>query len=152
MWATLIILAILAIAITPLLKFMPTKLQRKISQMREYAATHGLFVEFRDIPGHAAVRRQAGVRPGSVIYYGKRLPASRAEPRSAIKWVRAEDDWHAVGKWRAIPAELGSLPASVLAASVDESSCGVYWSEAGELEDVAQICAAVEAWSERLIK
>lgn len=152
MLATFIILAALALAISPLLKFMPSKRQRKISNMREYAATHGLFVEFRDIPGHAAVRRQAGVEPGSVIYYGKRLPASRKEDRVAINWVRSENDWHAVGKWQAVPCMLEALPAPVLAASVDESSCGVYWSEAGELEDVGLICTAVEAWSTELIR
>lgn len=151
MLATIIILAVLAIAISPLLKFMPSKRQRKIAQMREYAAVQGLFVEFREIPGHAAVRRQAGVAPGSVIYYGKRLPASRREARPVVKWVRSEKDWHAVGKWQAIPPVLEALTTSVLAASIDESSCGVYWSEAGEMEDVEQICAAVEAWSGGLI-
>lgn len=151
MLATLIILVALAMVIGPLMQLLPSKQQRLTAQLREYAAINGLFVEFRNTPGHAEVLRQNGIETSAVIYYGKRLPAARGEERSAVNWTRDGKDWHAVGKYHAAPVQLGELPDAVVAASVDDSSCGVYWVESREQADVEQIRQALEAWSSDLI-
>ena len=151
MLATLIILVVLAVAIAPLVQFLPSKKQRITAQLREYAAVNGLFVEFRDTPGHAQVLRHSGIQASAVIYYGKRLPAARGASRAAVNWVHDAQGWHSIGKYRAAPAQLLDLPGAVVAASVDEFSCGVYWVETQAQEDVEQIRRALEAWSGDLI-
>ena len=49
----LLIVFVIALALAPLGHFVPSKRQRAIARMREYAAVHGLFVEFRDLPVQA---------------------------------------------------------------------------------------------------
>jgi len=146
----LIILFVVAVALVPLVQFMPSKRQRQLAELRELAAVNGLFVEFREIPGRAEFRKSAGANPGSVIYYGKRLPPSRAEPRKPSQWVTYEGQWQAVGKWQALPEPLASISAPLLAASVDDGSCGVYWVERDSPLEVEEICTALKAWSEQL--
>ena len=53
--------------------FVPSKRQRKVAGMREYAAVHGMFVEFRALPDVGGVPCLPRFR-GQVIYYGRRLP------------------------------------------------------------------------------
>lgn len=149
--ATLIILAVLSLALLPLLRFMPSKQTRLTASLRERAAVSGLFVEFRQIPGHELRRKQAGVDSKQVIYYGKRLPASRGEPRSAVHWLREAEDWVSPGGYRAPPAALAALNVPVLAAGVDENSCGVYWVEGQSLDEVDLIAQCLEAWAEQLL-
>ena len=50
-----LILFVLALAIAPLTHFLPSKRQRQIARMREYAALHGMFVEFRKLEGVTGV-------------------------------------------------------------------------------------------------
>ncbi|RLQ22933.1 hypothetical protein DWB85_05690 [Seongchinamella sediminis] len=141
----LLILFIVALALAPLTHFLPSKRQRLVARMREYAAVHGLFVEFRDLPSRTPVSGSGG-RSQQVIYYGKRLPPSRRERRLRTAWLREDDGWRSLGRRVAAPAAAAGLPASVLAISVDEGSCGAYWQEAGAEADVEQIVAALEAW------
>lgn len=145
----LLILFIVALALAPLTHFLPSKRQRLVARMREYAAVHGLFVEFRDLPS----RQSAGddkERKQQIIYYGKRLPPSRREARQRCAWLRQEDGWRSLQKRVEAPSAAAGLPASVLAISVDEGSCGAYWQEAGSEQDVALIVAALEDWQQRL--
>ncbi len=63
----LLIIFVIAVALAPLSHFVPSKRQRQIARMREYAAVHGLFVEFRGVPGRDRVRARdrdgAGRKP-----------------------------------------------------------------------------------------
>ncbi|MEP4148141.1 MAG: hypothetical protein ABJL54_13040 [Halioglobus sp.] len=141
----LLILFVIAVALAPLTHFLPSKRQRQVARMREYAAVHGLFVEFRDLPARAS-RQGQEKRKQQIIYYGKRLPPSRKEARSRTAWACEESKWTSLTGRAAVPAALEQMPASILAASLDEGSCGIYWLEAGEEADVAQIVSALEAW------
>jgi hypothetical protein len=144
----LIILVVVALAIAPLLHFVPSKRQRRVARLREHAALSGLFVEFRDLPqGVGAVT--AG-RSGNTIYYGRRLPPPRrGEARSGL-WAPGADGWRAVGQRQPVPVPLGELPASAQAAGLDNSSCGVYWQEAGDEHDIDRIKAVLESWASGL--
>lgn len=145
----LLIIFVVAVALAPLSHFVPSRRQREIARLREYAAVHGLFVEFRGLPGAIAggTRQAAG---GQTIYYGQRLPASRKKSADAQAWLREGESWRALERGTDIPLVLGELPPQVLAASADEHSCGAYWRESGGVEVVEQIRQALEAWSGQL--
>lgn len=146
----LFILFVVAVALAPLTHFMPSKRQRLVARMREYAAVHGLFVEFRNLPSRPPVPGREG-RSQQIIYYGKRLPPSRREPRQRVAWLREADGWRSLQKRVEPPPAATDLPPSILAISVDEGSCGAYWDEAGEVQDVALIVAALETWQQQLL-
>jgi hypothetical protein len=146
----LIILFVVAVALVPLIQFKPSARQREIARLRECAALNGLFVEFRDVPGREEYRRQAGANPGTVIYYGKRLPAKVQTPDEPRHWITHDGQWQAVGRWRAIPDPVAQLAVPLLAASVARDSCGVYWTEGGTVADVEAISRALATWSEAL--
>jgi len=144
----LLILAAVALALAPLAHFMPSKRQRQQARMREYAAVHGLFVEFRDLPGrpdpHGSGRRQ------QVIYYGRRLPASRGDPRPRQAWLRGAAGWESIAHRRPAPGAAAAMPEAVLALGLDEGSCGAYWREDGGESDVQAIVEAICAWETEL--
>jgi hypothetical protein len=147
----LIIILVVALALAPLSHFVPSKRQRAVARMRESAALKGLFVEFRQLPGQSgpdAVRSTRGNE--GVIYYGKRLPPARGVSIPRGSWVRLEEDWRSTRGTDTPPESLAGLPVSVLAASVDEGSCGIYWRESGGPEDLAQIIAVIESWAASL--
>ncbi len=144
MWTYLLIVLVIALALAPLSHFLPSKQQRKQARLREYAAVHGLFVEFRDAPSLAGTQRPSG----QVIYYGKRIPATLATRISPAAWVRAADGWLCVNGRIAAPSPMEALAANIFAASIDACSCGVYWTESGEEEDVERIRQALADWSE----
>ena len=145
----LLILFVVALALAPLTHFLPSKRQRQVARMREYAAVHGLFVEFRDLPSRAPSDGKAG-RGQQIIYYGKRLAPSRQQARQRTAWLRESDGWRSLQKRVEVPAAVAGLPPGILAISVDEGSCGAYWKEAGEEQDVEQIVAALETWQQQL--
>jgi hypothetical protein len=148
----LLIIFVIALALAPLSHFVPSKRQRKVARLREYAAVHGLFVEFRTLPGAKNGRPQLSAAPGGdIIYYGKRLPPRRKEPVKSGSWVADREGWRSVGRRAAAPDSLPQLPAGILAVSVEEASCGVYWQESGSEEDVEQIRQVLEAWAEQLL-
>lgn len=142
----LLILFIVAIALAPLMHFLPSKQQKKIARLREYAAVHGLFVEFRDTPGAPPAREHAG----RVIYYGKRLPATCSDRIETAAWANYDEEWRSIGRRLPVPAFLADLTVELLAVSVDEFSCGVYWTESGEEDAVEQIRSGLESWSAAL--
>ena len=145
----LLILFVVALALAPLTHFLPSKRQRLVARMREYAAVHGLFVEFRDLPSRPSASGREE-RNQQIIYYGKRLPPSRREPRQRAAWLRDADGWRSLQNRLEPPPTATQFPAAVLALSVDEGSCGAYWREAGEEGDVEQIVAALEGWKQQL--
>ncbi|MEZ5572338.1 MAG: hypothetical protein R3E64_09965 [Halioglobus sp.] len=137
-----LILFVIALALAPLTHFIPSKRQRKEAKLREYAAVSGMFVEFRNVPGAQQIPRQ----DRQVIYYGKRLPASCSRPVKTAAWLSTKEGWRSIGPRMPVPAAALELPPEILAISVDPSSCGVYWTEAGSEESVDQIKQSMEAW------
>lgn len=148
----LLIVLVIAVALAPLSHFVPSKRQRKVAGMREYAAVHGLFVEFRSLPGAPAKGEVSAVSVprGEIIYYGKRMPPKRRKGSERCSWVVDEQGWRGLDRRDTPPDILPELPATVLAASIDEGSCGIYWQEVGEKADVEQIVRLLEAWSSDL--
>ncbi|MEH6570859.1 MAG: hypothetical protein V7709_17390 [Halioglobus sp.] len=144
----LIIVLVIALALAPLSHFVPSKAQRKVARLREYAALNGLYVEFRDVPraGRSVPARQAG----NTIYYGKRVRGSRGGPEKRLAWLHSGDGWAALSRHDALPPELAALPDGVLAASADLDSCGIYWNENGEEAQIDQICQTLEGLTKRL--
>ena len=139
---------VVVVALAPLLHFVPSKRQKQIADMRESAALKGLYVAFRQLPGE---RLDKTYRTGELIYYGKRLSPRVAGKVDAHHWIREEDGSWRAANWRvSLPQSLQSLPSGVVAASLDGGSCGVYWVESNDPEDVEQICAAVLSWSASL--
>jgi hypothetical protein len=143
----LLILFVIAVALAPLAHFAPSKRQRKVAGLREYAAVHGLFVEFRNLPGGDRYRPSG---PQQVIYYGRRLPPARGRGRGRQAWIYHEGNWRSLKQRVAAPSVLQELPAQVLAASVDEASCGIYWQESAEQEDVERIRGVLQTWADTL--
>lgn len=110
--------------------------------MREAAALAGLFVEFRDLPGGAAL--PAAER--QVLFYGARLPAVRHR-RKTLSWLWREGNWQGLGEARGTAGILPPTPpAEVLAASLDDAACGFYWREEGGPERAGEVISAVLAW------
>jgi hypothetical protein len=144
----LLIVFVLALALAPLLHFLPSRRQRKLARLREYAAVHGLFVEFRQAPDGGE-----GTRPvRDLIYYGKRFPTSRNCTVDSAAWIKPATGWRSAGLRRPLPAPLAELTVEIIAASVDQFSCGVYWTEDAEEEGVEQIRQCLERWCELLMQ
>lgn len=138
------IFLVIALALAPLTHFIPTKRQRGVARMREYAAVNGLFVEFRRAPGAADSDR------ARTLYYGKRLPPTRGEDRLTQAWLRRKDEWKGYNHRTKAPSALRILPRQIAAASIDEASCGVYWQEEGGIDEVELIVDALRAWAGNL--
>lgn len=136
----LLIILILAVALAPLLHVVPSKYQRRVARLREFAALQGLFVEFRTIPeGTLTAAETAGHARGKTIYYGLRIPATGRLDRQRLAWVNSEEGWRSLPRGGSVPSPLKDLPGVVFAASIDEGSCGIYWQEGGEEAEIAQI-------------
>jgi hypothetical protein len=147
----LLIIFVIAIALAPLTSLMPNKRQREIARMREYAAVHGMFVEFRDVPGRASGRMKTRDRAGhDTIYYGKRLPPAKQKLEQTRAWLCEPEGWVGLERRLAVPGLLAQLPTHVLAASVEEGSCGIYWRESGGVDAVEQIRLVLDAWAGQL--
>jgi hypothetical protein len=148
----LLIIFVIALALAPLSHFVPSKRQRKVARLREYAAVHGLFVEFRGLPGAESGRQPPAVAAGGdIIYYGRRLRPRRGEPVARASWITDQEGWRSLDRRTPVPDLLRQLPAGILAAGVDEASCGIYWQESGSDGEVERIRQVLEAWAERLL-
>jgi hypothetical protein len=62
------------------------------------------------------------------------------------------NSWRSVGRRLPVPRQLPDLSVEILAASVDEFSCGVYWTESAEEEAVEQIKLVLEHWCVELMR
>ena len=145
-----LIIFVVALAIAPLLHFAPSRRQRAQARLRETAAIAGLFVEFRDLPLPPAQLQRMPASERQVIYYGRRLRASRGAPRARTAWWRAGDEWRRERGVPEVPEWADELPATVLALGLSESSCGCYWREEGDEETVREIAARLAAWGSEL--
>lgn len=153
MWTYVFIAVVVALAIAPLLHFLPSPTQRRQAAFREAAALGGLFVEFRDLPGYAPRLERMSRSERQVVFYGARLPATRGGARGRQSWWRVGDAWHGgPERLRKLPQPLHELPVQVLAASMDDNACGVYWRETGDAADVDQVIRCIGAWREELTK
>lgn len=141
----LLIAFIVFMALAPLSHFVPSRRQRRQAALRESAAVQGLFVEFRNLPTVSGATER--VSHSGVIYYGLRLKPSRGRSRRRGAWRCEEGSWRPVGERLPVPEALQNLPPTVLAASVDEASCGVYWREEGEPSAVDEIGRALGDWA-----
>ncbi|MFT7287154.1 MAG: hypothetical protein ACI87W_001266 [Halieaceae bacterium] len=142
----LVIVLIVLLALAPLWHFMPSKRQRRQASLREQAALAGLFVEFRDIPLPPARKERLSASERQVLYYGRRLPASRSEPRSRAVWWREGDAWSALPPGAPPPGIVADLPLAVLAIGVAEDSCGIFWQEDGDAETVGVLVDLLACW------
>ena len=145
----LLIAFVIFLALAPLSYFIPSKRQRMVAGMREYAATHGLFVEFRS-PPEKWERGRTSAAASSLIYYGKRLYHSPGRAIRHSAWVRDEWGWRGLNRPSNSPEILSELPESITLANLDEGSCGVFWDEEGGEEMLHQICAVLSDWSSQL--
>ncbi len=136
----LLIIFIVVLAMAPLLHFAPSKHQRRVARLREFAALQGLFVEFRPIPQATLSSAElSNHAPGRTIYYVLRIPAvGRVRPEKAA-WLNGDQGWRSIPRGRPVPAPFENLPREIFAASVDEGSWGVYWQEDGDEAEIALI-------------
>jgi hypothetical protein len=142
----LLIILIVALAIAPLLHFLPSKNQRKVARLREMAALNGLFVEFRELPGRLGPSGGSERVSQHVIYYGKRLPNSLANKVASAAWVLNVDGWRSVASRVPAPTRLEGLGVDILALSIDGLSCGIYWTESEGEEAIGDIKQFLEGW------
>lgn len=144
----LLIIFIVMVALAPLSQFRPSKRQRRLANMREYAAINGMFVEFRQLPMTPANR---DISAGDVIYYGKRLPESVVDTHPSATWIYEGPAWRNINRrGEAPPAVLDDLNDVALAAGIGQGSCGIYWVESKEEGDAQLICEVLQQWSESL--
>lgn len=143
----LFIAFVLLLAVAPLLHFRPSKRQRVLARMREYAVLHGLQVEYRKLPTD-----QRGARPlvGDIIYYGLRLSPDDRRATLKASWVREGGEWRSTGARVAPPQALDELPEGVVVVSVDEGGCGVYWAEVGGEPEIEKIRTVLSRWAQTL--
>jgi len=134
-WIFLIVL----VAMSPLIKAMPTRRQRDLANLRQAAANCGLFVQYRNSPLEAKDAPQK-------VYYGRRRSREHPKVGKAAVYARADVGWRALeGAWSEPRlALLDSLPAGVSVASEEIQSAGVIWDERGDLEEVARIDAVLK--------
>ncbi len=125
----LLILLIIFIALSPLITMMPSRRQRQLADLRQTAASAGLYVKLE--------KAQDG---GQQVFYGCRRQRGDSSAAPAIL-APAETGWQATtGGW---PAErlaaLEPLPGGVLTVREDREGVGVNWDERGTREDVETI-------------
>jgi len=134
-WIFLIVL----VAISPLIKAMPTRRQRELANLRQSAANRGLFVQFRDSPLEPKDAPQK-------VYYGRRRSREHPKVGKAAVYARDEKGWQALqGAWcKSRLGLLDSLPVGVSVVSEELQSAGVIWDERGDLDDVAHIDAVLK--------
>ena len=144
----LVIVLVIAVALAPLSHFVPSKAQRKIARLREYAAINGLYVEFRDLPGVEAKTRVES--SGRNIYYGRRVRARAMEGGRRRVWVCRDNRWSAVPRGPSVPEVLAELPVGILAVSADLDSCGIYWQETGDEAEIDRILQVLDALADKI--
>ncbi len=125
----LLILLVIFIALSPLISMMPSKRQRKLAELRQAAASAGLYVKLE--------KAEEG---GQRVFYGcRRQRGDNAVAAATL--APAEEGWRTTaGSWPdARLAALEPLPSGVLAVREDREGVGVNWDEEGTREDVETI-------------
>ena len=144
----LLIAGAVLMVLAPLSNFFPSKRQRRQASLRQAAAQAGLFVEFRGLPGGEL---PADPGAGEVIYYGLRLAAAQGRRQRRQAWLCRGGQWLPLPAAGAPPDLLRAAPEGVLAASVDEGSCGLYWQEQGDAAMVQAMGLLLRQWREALV-
>lgn len=112
----------------------------------------GLFVEFRDLPLPAPRLERLAATERQVLYYGMRLPHSRGDARPRHTWARDGLEWLSIPPRTAPPEIVEKLPDFVLAAAVDEASCGLFWREDGDENRVRELAAILGQWRQQIVE
>lgn len=130
----LLIVLIVMVALSPLIKAMPTRRQRRIADLRQAAAICGLFVQYRQSPLEPA---DAPPR----VFYGRHRRREDCRVGGGVSYRRLDPGWMPVkGEWPLTRIELlNTLPAGVSLASEDLQEAGVFWDEQGQQQDVERI-------------
>ncbi|MEO0435305.1 MAG: hypothetical protein AAF098_00185 [Pseudomonadota bacterium] len=162
----LLVSLIVLVALAPLWQFRPSKTQRKQAQLREAAALAGLFVEFRDCPLPSYADRDGK----QWVFYGARLQPGRSKARDTVFWYRVEEEgagnrvigtgepsgtilgprWLSKPKRHDVPNVCAELANSWVAVSVSDTSCGAYWDESGDSEEVQKVARLMLSWKKLL--
>jgi hypothetical protein len=131
---------IVLIALSPLLKAMPTRRQRLIADLRQTAAISGMTVQLRPSPLEPA---DSPLR----AFYGRRRSHQDEAPLEAVSWGRSEQGWRALeGHWPRSKLDLlDDLPEGVSVVCEEPQSIGVFWDERGVREDVLGIDQVLKA-------
>jgi hypothetical protein len=145
-----IVIFVIFLALAPLWHFAPSKGQRRAARLRETAALAGLFVEFRDLPLPPARLERMPRAERQVLYYGCRLRAQRGNPPARVAWWRDGEHWSSHPPRREAPPQARLLPPSVLAIEVSPASCGVYWREEGDEDEVENLARILGDWRDSL--
>ncbi len=132
---------IVLIALSPLLKAMPTRRQRLIANLRQTAAISGMTVQLRPSP---LEEKEAPLR----AFYGRRRSREHEPLLQPVSYSRSEQGWRALeGHWpRSKLALLEDLPGGVSAVCEELQGIGVFWDERGESEDVQRIDRVLKAF------
>ncbi|MFK7831156.1 MAG: hypothetical protein AB8B57_15390 [Congregibacter sp.] len=146
-----LILGVVVLAAAPLWHFAPSKRQRHQAKLRETAALSGLFVEFRDWPLPPARLERLHTAERQLLYYGCRLPHLRGEVLNTVSWYRDADGWASLPPRQALPELVEQLPDSVLALGLSHSSCGLFWQERGDAEQVAEFARLLGLWRDSIV-
>jgi hypothetical protein len=130
-----LIFLVVLIALSPLLAMRPTRRQRELANLRQAAASAGLFVKLD----------KDGADPGQV-YYGCRRQRGDAE-MEALTLLREGGDWRVTrGHWpQRLEGVLDALPGAVTQLRADSREVGVLWDERGSTEDVDAIARVLRS-------
>ena len=132
----LLIAVLLLVALSPLLSMMPSRRQRELANLRQAAATSGLYVQFDT---------REGDNPPAILYGCRRQRGDRAA--AAGIYVRVDEGWQSrVGEWAAERLKLlDALPAGVSEIREDSGGVTVVWDEQGSAEEVQEIATVLRA-------
>jgi hypothetical protein len=131
---------IVLIALSPLLKAMPTRRQRQVADLRQTAAISGMTVQLRPSP---LENEESPLR----AFYGRRRSRDNEAHLQPASCVRSEQGWRALeGHWPDSRLDqLGDLPDGVSVVCEEQQGMGVFWDERGDREDVLRIDQVLKA-------
>ena len=143
-----LILAILAVVVAPLLAVMPNKTQRRQAFIRERAREMGLRVYFRSLPEVPARYRFS---PSSdLACYESSFPIHQQPSGRRLVYIWTEGGWHAVSGSETSPEWLWSLPEGVFLVMFSERSVCFFWDERGGVPALEQIGVAAASCVQKM--
>jgi hypothetical protein len=126
----LLIAFVVMVALSPLLSMLPSRRQRQLADLRQAAASAGLYVQLLPTP--------VGSDAPPDVFYGCRRQRGDNPSAGRVRYQREDVQWRAVD--RTWPAErlglLSEFPEGVSEIREDGAGIGVVWDERGEREDV----------------
>ena len=145
----LLIGLLLLVALSPLLSIMPTRRQRQLANLRQAAASAGLYVRFDKTADEAERPSVPGSTQGDgprAVLYGCRRERGDARGEPGV-YRRDGEDWLAnAGRWSPERLKaLAELPGGVSEIRDEMSGIAVLWDEQGEAEDVREIARVLRS-------